>query len=353
MRTGAPATRHPAATRVKHVRPLLDSLRMAVAGTLGRFVPAGARCALLEFPDYANVGDSAIWLGTRAWLRQSGARVVYAAEMSTYDRAEMAAGLGDGVVLLQGGGNFGDLWPRHQRFRERVIADFPDNRIIQLPQTICFAKQDALLRARGVLDAHPNLVLLARDERSLEVARNEFKSAAVLCPDMAFALDPVRRGRQPTVRVVWLARGDRESLDGVQGTAVGHGVRRTDWLEERPTASSQVARWCLRMLERTPRALRPGCRLNLWAQETLAAGRLRRGRRILSCGSVVITDRLHGHIMCLLLGIPHVLMDTRYGKIRAFYQTWTSASDITHWAESSEEALALAQHLAGELNGEG
>jgi len=43
----------------------------------------------------------------------------------------------------------------------------------------------------------------------------------------------------------------------------------------------------------------------LWA----AGARLRRGCDVLSQGRVVIADRLHGHILSLLLGLPHVLMN--------------------------------------------
>jgi exopolysaccharide biosynthesis predicted pyruvyltransferase EpsI len=42
----------------------------------------------------------------------------------------------DDPILLHGGGNFGDVWPGFQRFREQVIRESPNRRIIQLPQTI-------------------------------------------------------------------------------------------------------------------------------------------------------------------------------------------------------------------------
>lgn len=337
---------------VNEAAAMIVSLQHSIAEAIGPLLPAGARCALLEFPDYANVGDSAIWLGTRAWLRQARARVVYTCAMPTYDRDDMAARLGDGIVLLQGGGNLGDLWPRHQPFRERVIADFPDNRIIQLPQTICFRERAALFRARAAFDAHPNLTLLVRDERSLEIARGEFKATSEICPDMAFALGPLRRSGQPTLGILWLARGDRESIARSEFPS-SPDVTRTDWLEESPTPSPRTARFCLKTLERTPRTFEAGWRLRLRAHDALAADRLQRGRRILSGCSVVVTDRLHGHILCLLLNIPHVILDTRFGKIRAFYDTWTAGCALTHWAESSEEAIAKARTLASVQAGAG
>ena len=93
--------------------------------------------ALLDYPAYANVGDNAIWLGTLEALRQLGAGPpAYTCCADTYHADSLRRRVQDGPVLIKGGGNFGDLYPRHQRLRERVVRDFPDNPIVQLPQTV-------------------------------------------------------------------------------------------------------------------------------------------------------------------------------------------------------------------------
>ncbi|WP_276524270.1 polysaccharide pyruvyl transferase family protein, partial [Enterobacter hormaechei] len=46
-----------------------------------------------------------------------------------------------------------------------------------------------------------------------------------------------------------------------------------------------------------------------------ARRRVERGLRLLSRGERIVTDRLHGHILSLLLGIPHVVLDNDYGKL--------------------------------------
>ena len=80
--------------------------------------------------------------------------------------------------------------------------------------------------------------------------------------------------------------------------------------------------------------------------DVLAAQRLERGCRILLRGGVIVTDRLHGHILSLLLGLPNVIMDNNYGKIRSVYETWTRGCPLVSWAESPSEALAIARQLA-------
>ena len=59
-------------------------------------------------------------------------------------------------------------------------------------------------------------------------------------------------------------------------------------------------------------------------------------------GRVVITDRLHAHILSLLLGIPNVILDNSYGKLHDFYHTWTSGGGLVRWARDPEHAIALA-----------
>jgi pyruvyl transferase EpsO len=83
----------------------------------------------------------------------------------------------------------------------------------------------------------------------------------------------------------------------------------------------------------------------------LARLRLARGVRILSRGRVVITDRLHGHILGLLMGIPHVILDNNYGKLRAYHSRFTVGADNVLQAASQNEALALAAQLLASTKG--
>ncbi|PVD31827.1 hypothetical protein C0Q70_07245 [Pomacea canaliculata] len=63
-------------------------------------------------------------------------------------------------------------------------------------------------------------------------------------------------------------------------------------------------------------------------------------------GLVVITDRLHGHILSVLLGIPHVLIDNPpYFKLSSFRRSWTAGLSNTVLVTTGEEALEQAQQL--------
>lgn len=322
----------------------LTTLRDRLGATLAPLISGHSDCALVGFPDSSNVGDSAIWLAQLAWLRDSGVRVAYRCHERDYDANILAQSCPTGLILLAGGGNFGDLWPRLQRLRERVIHDFPRRPIVQLPQSIHFGQREALARARAVFDAHPDLTLIFRDTASLEVAQREFRARSILCPDMAFYLGALSKPRAPEVDVLWLRRTDIEALPNKD--AIGSASTLvTDWIDPRPPAVRQLRETFQPLLRRYPRRLRGLRRYSEATFDYQARARMKFGCRLLTRGRVVVTDRLHGHILSLLLGIPHVILDNSYGKLRHFHETWTHSMPDVRWAESPGEARVAAEQL--------
>jgi pyruvyl transferase EpsO len=165
---------------------------------------------------------------------------------------------------------------------------------------------------------------------------------------MAFALGPLRRPHAPDQDVVRLLRRDIESTE--RSSAVGDpGETSVDWLADRDSAVLRLDRFVTEQRCRHPRVaswFAPLLTLlNRATWDRLARERVDRGCSMLSRGRVVVTDRLHGHILSLLLGIPHVVLDNSYGKLRSFCETWTKSSDLAHWAETPAEANALATRL--------
>ena len=324
--------------------PLIERLQSAINSAIQGLLPAGCRVALLDFPDYENVGDSMIWLGQKAWLARAGHPVVYQSSVRTYVQKRLAASLGpNDVILLSGGGNFCDRYASHQALRERVLAEFPSHRIVQLPQTVNFSSEARLAQAAAALNRHRRFTLLARDQRSLSLARRHFNVESRLCPDMAFALGALLRRSRATTDVVVLRRQDQEACcetwnGGVPWPSV-------DWAQRPESLLERVHAKLRLQVGLRPNRLRPLFSFITSTFDRLAQDRLIRGRNMLTVGRVVITDRLHGHILSLLLSLPHVILNDRYDKIGDFYSTWTQASEITRLASSSSDAVSLAREL--------
>jgi pyruvyl transferase EpsO len=292
----------------------------ALAAEALRGAGGDAPFALVDFPDHANVGDSAIWSGTTAYFRAHRAREPrYVAAAGNFSEAALRAALPAGPIFVHGGGNFGDLWPKHQEFRERLLARFPDREIIQLPQSIHFDDPRRITRTALAIARHGRFRLFVRDRWSYDFAVSRFDCEVALCPDLAIFLGPLDRG-PAQVDVCYLLRTDKERalVEGAGGP--GYRFRTVDWLVERrlPMVAGQLLR-AGRDLRRGGPA-RFGFRLRRY--ETAARARVRRGCRLLSSGRLVITDRLHGHILCFLLGIPHAVLDNTYGKLGRFLDAW-------------------------------
>jgi len=311
-------------------------------------LPRSSPVALLGLPRHDNVGDSAIWQAERRYLRGTGCPLVYLCSARAYSASRLRRRLGRGVILLSGGGNLGDVWLDEQAFREQVIQDFPTNPVIQLPQSIFFQDRDRLENARRVLNSHKQLTLMVRDARSLMRAQEYFSAATELCPDVVFTLGPLPRVGTPSTEILWLLRSDLESAGS--RPPGGRSRTRTDWNEGLSNLTPDLGDLAQRLAHtllpytwiRDRVARMPGSDA---LAERFARARVSRGRRILSQGRVVITDRLHAHILCLLMGIPHVILDTAQGKLADFHATWTSGSPITRFATSDEDAEAKAHVL--------
>jgi pyruvyl transferase EpsO len=325
----------------------LDDLRDRVRSTLDALLGTAGECGLVDYPRHLNVGDQAIWLGERAALDALGVRVAAACDRTSYGPRFRRA-LGDSPVCIHGGGNFGDLYPTHHALREQVLRDLRDRPVIQLAQSINFAGREGLDRTRRLISDHGRVTLLVRDDVSERFARAHFEAEIVACPDMAFALPPLHRTRPPLAPVVRQARRDKESA----GDAAPDGT--FDWLE--PPAGARARRSLA--LRRADLALSTGRRESgrraprlpaadpTAAYDRFARWSVGRGLGLLSRGEVVITDRLHGHILCTLAAIPHVVLGDRHGKIRAYWDTWSGGLGTARWADDAAEATRLADDLA-------
>jgi exopolysaccharide biosynthesis predicted pyruvyltransferase EpsI len=348
---GRPRVRGPADSievaliKLSH-RELVERLGAQAGSVLKDRLQGVQKYALVDFPNHSNVGDSAIWLGELAALRDIGLGLPsYVCDLHTFSPTVLRERVGNGPILIHGGGNFGDLWTSHQQLREQILGSAPDNPIVQLPQSIDFRDAGALERARAAVQGHPSFTLLVRDERSRARALHDLDVEAVLCPDLAFCLPPLDRPAAPETPVLWLMRTDHESTQSDRPGNTGGKEPPVDWLEEE-------RRGWVRVSKQIAGIARAGGVAGALAQPIVgrvwtaaARQRLRRGLGVLARGRVVVTDRLHAHVLCLLMAVPHVVLPDRHGKIQSFIETWTSEADHFEVAGDSGSAAVQAERL--------
>lgn len=312
---------------------------------LSNFVRRGSSYCLVDFPAHSNVGDSAIWMGEVALLQQLTGRLPsYATSARKYLKESLAAAAPEGVIFIHGGGNFGDIWPAHQAFRLQLMHDFPGRRIIQLPQSIHFSDATSVAETAEGIAAHPNFHLMVRDLKSFCMAKIAFRCEVTLTPDAAFGMGVLSQPRSSLYPTLCLFRTDVENAGTDYGPLVealdGHVC---DWLAEGPMPRRSL------MLKAALAALSApapssaqveGRFLNL-----MASHRVTRGLNLLCLGRKVVTDRLHGHILCTMMGKPHIALDNNYGKIGAYHDQWLKGVSGAGHTINLYDAIEAARNL--------
>ncbi|KAI8806406.1 polysaccharide pyruvyl transferase-domain-containing protein [Cladochytrium replicatum] len=293
------------------------------------------RVAIIGFPDHPNKGDAAIWVGERVLLRKLGIEVVYFCENFRDFEPETVRSVllsdplsspedprtqipDSSAILFHGGGNFGDIWINHEHLRNKVVTLFPDTRIVAFPQSIHFDNITFLEKVQSVYGSHPRLSLVGRDMQSYELLKEWFspQNGVYLSPDAAFMIGQQSGGGKTTLDVLFFQRTDKEHVAGQRG----------------PNAWSELINFTIAH----PVNVETGGQLQYvfddWTHtdvvrnkdhDVKAWRRTLSGFRFLTRGRLVITNRLHGHILSTLLGLPQILLDNNYGKVSGYHKTWT------------------------------
>lgn len=320
---------------------LINSQCALLTRLIARLVDRGASYALLDFPQYTNVGDNAIWVGSRSILAEiMGGEPAYVSTHKSFDAEALEAACPIGPIFLLGGGNFGDIWPAHQAFRERILDRMRGRKVIQLPQTIAFSdiRHAGTLRER--IAKHGDFHLFVRDGASLAFAQAKLDCSVECAPDAAVGMGA--RAKRGPLRsdIVLLLRTDKEKaaqdMSCLLDLPASYAV---DWLDEFPSfrrKTALLAKTCSYAVGR----FNPNKR-RLTAFDCTAKSRVARGLQMLSSGKMVVTDRLHAHILSMLLDIPHVAMDNNYGKLSRYINAWDKRYDKVFLATDPQDVLRL------------
>ncbi|WP_158100458.1 polysaccharide pyruvyl transferase family protein [Neiella marina] len=295
----------------------------------------GRKVLLIDIPVHLNVGDLLIHAGEEKLFELLSCQVVgriSARNARQLDDMDLAK---DVVLLLHGGGNFGDLYPLHQSLRERVIESFPDHSIVVLPQSIHFNDPNALQRTAPIYQQHQHLTFCVRDQASAEVIRSILPAHRVkLLPDMAFTL--LDHWRWPTDKpsmTLALRRRDIEAC--AEGGS--QDVDRFDWddlFSRRDDKLYSLLRYAFRTEDKIGVNLATS-RMWWWYVQSV----INRASRHFDKYGCVDTDRLHGMILALLMGRDVVMRDNSYGKLRRYAAAWLQVDSDTYVPSNHERVV--------------
>ncbi|MDO9420392.1 MAG: polysaccharide pyruvyl transferase family protein [Herminiimonas sp.] len=289
----------------------------------------------VDIPTHGNVGDLLIMHGTLAFFRKHGLVPKLIAPYFAYDPRWIAP---EDVIVFHGGGNFGDLYPYFQELREHIVQNHRENRIIVLPQSLHFSSPEKMQESAQIFRMHADVHICVRDQVSYEMAQ-KFTDNVYLLPDMAHQLYPMHAANaEPSAGSLRISRVDDEStqqsgLRNMVSTTV------TDWPEfvgEREVRINLFRRAIGGFFRRGLGWSANSILMRLWIAYS---GRLiADAAQLFARHELIVTDRLHGHILACLLRKQNIVLDNSYGKNSRYVEAWTLDSELVMLQKSNEVA---------------
>ena len=295
------------------------------------------RAMIIGSPVYTNLGDSAIFLAERQFLKTCGYKeseikeVTYTEFYSYRDIIRKKLKQNEPIYGL-GGGNMGNQWPEEEKIRYDLIRDYPENPIIVFPQTIHFLEhsEEAVAVSQAYYNRKKNLILIAREKESEKIMQSLYPDATVLLsPDIVLSAVMEDFGAIVTERtgVLLVARNDPEKAvnDEVwqilktEVKKLGLHLAQTDMYADTPVTKENRR-------ELVRKKMQEYCRAEL-----------------------VITDRLHGMVFAALTGTPCIVFSNYNHKVKGTYD-WISYLPYIQYVETAEEAIKLIPELLSMKN---
>jgi len=288
----------------------------AKLGEITKVIDTNSRIFYVDYPVHSNIGDQLINLGTEAFFEHYNIPIYKRLSVLDLPRTGVPGVTPDSTFLCHGGGNFGDLYGKHQEAREWLMEKYPSCRIVVMPQSLHYSTDAARMASLGRVARHENTYLFVRDHESYSALKQSGVQRVAMMPDMAHELWNLLKpnGAAPAGRVLNLLRRDKEAV------ACPEYEPSVDWKDSLTGATKVVAGGTYHLLSLfgkwTPQ------RLNVLLWYAARDRMVKDGIALFSDYSVVATNRLHAMLLGLLLGREVYATDNTYGKLARYTKAW-------------------------------
>ncbi len=288
---------------------------------------------LMNVHSYTNGGDRFITYAEKFFLNQyfSDYQIILIPAFICGERSVCLQSYirKEDILLISGGGYLGNLWMENgEQNVRRIIESFPENRIVIMPQTLYFTDdkdgETEKKRSVEIYKKNKNLIICLRDERSFALAGVLFgENRCEYIPDMTFCLSFSEKQNRKDVLVCF-----REDKESILTTA------------ERRKILCSLDEWevnCRQMKMEIP---------ELVSEESVDTLILKKIEAVQS-SRLVITDRLHCMMMCLVTGTPCIVFDNLSGKIKGTYALCGNNAHIKY-VENGMQAMKWIKDFLSE-----
>lgn len=311
----------------------LDTVMSGIKSELGiklTQIVGSQEVAYVDYPVYGNTGDLFILQGALQLFKEKSIHVTNYDNVHARKFKELKATPRHIPVVCQGGGNFGDLYVGHQKFREDLVSQLSEHKLILFPQSIHFTSATAMERSAAIFRQHRNFHFCVRDKESVEVAQR-FTDNVYLLPDCAHMLWGKFKPAPGNSHQLNFLREDKEGTGLAQGQSV-------DWATLSDPGFYKVQNFMqktTRKLSRRPTTMMSKLAFNFWMIEVRRS--INEAYRHFSAVDTVQTDRLHGLIFSLLLQKKVVFHDNLVKKLTRYKRAWLEDLSGTWIVEANGE----------------
>ena len=285
---------------------------------------------LWGLPYYINPGDTFIWNGALEMLKGCKYKCIGTCGWADYKYIPIKK---DTVILIIGGGFFGDVWRKAWDNVMNTITLYPDNPIVILPQSIYYESQDIADSDAHRLAQLKKLTICVRDQRSFDYGCTQFSNPVVLVPDLAFHMD-IKKIKSymvdETDKILYLKRHDKEFPLG-KTDITGCQVETKDWPAMTPGNRLSLPMKCTnKIISFADKILLPKTNkmFYTWIMKHVHRNIItKESVAFISQYKTIYTTRLHVMILAFLLDKKVFIMDNSYGKVSGCYQTWLNGCD--------------------------
>ncbi len=289
---------------------------------------------LFNSPDYPNLGDHAIALGEKTFFSKYFKEYDFIEISCTQYMKEniriKSAINKDDIVLITGGGNTGDCYLWIQDMVTHIIQTYKDNRIIIAPQSMYFEgeafSKSEMARIKTIYEQHDRLFIIAREKRTYQLYMKLFceKVNKIKSLDMAFGMDYYQDEKEERNDGLVCLRNDKESQKKLNKETIMKVFSQYNLSAfEYSTISSDMV-----FLDNR--------------QE-----KVNEVMKTISKAKIVVTDRLHCMIFCILTDTPCVVFDNVTGKLSAVLEEISECTNVVlcKGVEKIESAVQAALRI--------
>ena len=295
----------------------------------------------LDLPYHSNIGDSLIWYGEQNILTKLKFKCLYYASLKTFHYKVLHTNI---IIILHGGGNFGDLYPAHNEFRLHILQLYPNNKIIILPQTVYFENVKTARYYAAMFRRHKHLTIFARDNYSYRFLKTfRFSDDIKLLPDMAFCINTewLKSMSKPNSgKNLYFKRIDKEASETDYGAQLVQ-KKEYDYGDWPDYGQPEPMLQHLNALIEAQKY----AEADEYATKKYLPERIRIGVEFISQYNKIVSNRLHGAILSILLNKTTRIIDNSYGKNSGYYNTWLKDIDSVK-LENTNRTINLKRKLS-------